>query len=194
MSDLAFVFLEVLLVSLIIHRMIEAEDCQNRLEKLNMVIGAFFTEVGNSLLRVCVENDPNIETYRETLLFGPEILSDSLKEKFNSLGDFKPSLTVDSLSLHDLRRFLMDAKDFQLRLVENPVIHEHEQFSDLLRSVLHLTEELMSRNELKDIPKKDLDHIRTDLERAYGFLVREWLSYVFICKGNTRIYFLLWSG
>lgn len=178
LGDLSFVFLEVFLVSLIIHRMIEAEDAQHRLEKLYMVIGAFYSEVGYYLLRLCIENDPNVDKIRDGLIFETSICSSALREKFSQLSVFKPKLKIDDLNLHDLRRFLMDSKDLQLRLVENPVIFEHEHFSDLLRSVLHLTEELMARDDLRDVPIKDLEHIRTDLERAYGFLVREWFCYV----------------
>jgi hypothetical protein len=143
-----------------------------------MVIGAFFSEIGNILLRICVENDPDIENYRGILSFEADISAAELSRKFNSLHDFKAKLKIDRESLHDLRRLLMDSKDFQLRLVENPVILEHEKFSDLLRSVLHLTEELVARVDLREIPDKDLEHITNDIERAYGFLAREWFAYV----------------
>ena len=49
-GDLAFLPLEVLLVVLIIERVLARREKQDKLEKLNMVMGAFFTEVGNHLL------------------------------------------------------------------------------------------------------------------------------------------------
>ena len=45
-GDLAFVPLEVLLVVLIIERVLVRREKQAKLQKLNMVVGAFFTEVG----------------------------------------------------------------------------------------------------------------------------------------------------
>ena len=43
-EDIAFVPIEVLLVTLIIHRMLDAREKRAMLEKMNMVIGAFFSE------------------------------------------------------------------------------------------------------------------------------------------------------
>jgi hypothetical protein len=50
-GDLAFVFIEVLLVTLIIHEVLERRERAVRLSKLNMVIGAFFSEVGLGLIQ-----------------------------------------------------------------------------------------------------------------------------------------------
>ena len=49
-GDIAFVFVEVLLVTLIIHRLLDEREKRARLEKLNMVIGTFFSEVGTRLV------------------------------------------------------------------------------------------------------------------------------------------------
>lgn len=49
-GDLAFVFLEVFLVVLVIERILTRREKQSMLNKLNMVAGAFFSEVGNKLL------------------------------------------------------------------------------------------------------------------------------------------------
>ena len=50
-GDLAFLPLEVFIVVLVIERMLARREKQALLRKLNMVVGAFFTEVGNYLLR-----------------------------------------------------------------------------------------------------------------------------------------------
>ena len=50
-GDLAFLPLEVFLVVLIIERILTRREKQAKLQKLNMVVGAFFSEVGNHLLR-----------------------------------------------------------------------------------------------------------------------------------------------
>jgi len=45
-GDVAFVFVEVLLVTLIINEVLNRREKQTLMEKLNMVIGAFFSEWG----------------------------------------------------------------------------------------------------------------------------------------------------
>src|SRR4030042_225051 len=49
-GDIAFVFIEVLLVTLVLHQLLHYREKKSLLNKLNMVIGAFFSEVGNELL------------------------------------------------------------------------------------------------------------------------------------------------
>lgn len=58
LGDFAFVFIEVLLVTLIINQVLEQRAKKSRLQKLNMVIGAFFSEIGSRLLKVLSELDP----------------------------------------------------------------------------------------------------------------------------------------
>ena len=48
-GDIAFVPIEILLVTLIIHRLLNEREKRARLEKLNMVIGTFFSAVGTKL-------------------------------------------------------------------------------------------------------------------------------------------------
>lgn len=50
-GDLAFLPLEVFLVVIVIERILARRDKQAILEKLNMVVGAFFSEVGTQLLQ-----------------------------------------------------------------------------------------------------------------------------------------------
>jgi len=65
-----------------------------------------------------------------------------------------------------------------LGLLQNPNLLEHDEFTDLLWAVCHLTEELEAREILRDLPRYDLKHLEGDIQRAFSLLVREWLSYM----------------
>jgi len=67
-GDVAFVFIEVLLVTLVIHGVLEEREKKARLEKVNMVIGAFFSEVGTRLLEILSMKDPGIESWQQDLV------------------------------------------------------------------------------------------------------------------------------
>jgi hypothetical protein len=45
-------------------------------------------------------------------------------------------------------------------------------------AVSHLTEELLARNGLADLPESDVRHLAGDVDRVYGQLAREWLAYL----------------
>jgi len=49
-GDIAFVFFEVLLVSLIIHHLLNEWEKKSHLKKLNMLIETFFSEFGKHFL------------------------------------------------------------------------------------------------------------------------------------------------
>ncbi|MBN1884163.1 MAG: hypothetical protein JW876_01405 [Candidatus Krumholzibacteriota bacterium] len=51
-EDIAFVPVEVLLVTLIIHRLLAARERCATMNKMNMVIGAFFSDPGTDLLAI----------------------------------------------------------------------------------------------------------------------------------------------
>lgn len=68
--------------------------------------------------------------------------------------------------------------DQVIRLLENPMLLEHESFTDQLWAVFHLTDELAHRPGFDTLPKSDLDHLSGDMERIYGRLTREWVCYM----------------
>ena len=67
-EDIAFIPIEVLFVTLIIHRLLEYRDKRSKLKKLNMVIGAFYSEVGNSLIKDIVSFDKQADDLRKALI------------------------------------------------------------------------------------------------------------------------------
>ena len=64
-------------------------------------------------------------------------------------------------------------RDFLVRLLENPSLLEHESFTNLLRAVFHLTEELAYREDPNQLLENDKRHIAGNMIRAYHLLVQE---------------------
>jgi len=66
-GDLAFLPIEVLLVTLFLHQLLEKRDREMRLEKLNMVIGTFFSSMGTSLPAYFSDRDLQMGEIRKSL-------------------------------------------------------------------------------------------------------------------------------
>ncbi|MCK5567740.1 MAG: hypothetical protein KAI62_07500, partial [Actinomycetia bacterium] len=66
-GDIAFVPIEVLLVTLIIHRVLSDREKRAMLKKLNMVIGAFFSEVGLKLISTFANFDHKVDEVKKEL-------------------------------------------------------------------------------------------------------------------------------
>ncbi len=191
-GDIAFVFLEVLLVTLVLHNLLEIRECRTRLEKLNMVIGAFFSEVGTRLIILFQELDqPN--GLKTELNFNDQWNRLDFNRVRNRIVSYQISPDTRKGDLEGLRSFLIQKREFLLRLLENPNLLEHELFTDLLWAVFHLTEELESRTHLDHLSREDHEHLANDIKRAYGHLLREWINYIEHLKNNYPFLFSLSS-
>jgi len=190
-GDIAFVFIEVLLVTLIIHQVLSMREKRTRLEKLNMVIGAFFSEVGTRLVAYFSDFDPKLDRIRKELV----VTNDWSEQEFSSvskrLKNYDYGVEIQKVELEDLANFLTEKRDFLLRLLENPTLLEHESFTELLRSVFHLTEEIANREALTQLPDTDYQHLAGDIKRVYVLLVHQWLDYMKHLKDNYPYLFSL---
>jgi len=190
-GDIAFVFIEVLLVTLIIHELLNQREKQARFQKLNMVIGIFFSELGTKLLKLLSARDPDLEKITEELLAKDgwsEKNVSRLGEQFNR---YNYGLEIQYEDLSQLKDLLRDKKDFLLRLLENPSILEHESFTDVLRAVFHLAEELDYREDIERLPTSDRTHLVGDMKRVYKFLAHQWLFHMAYLKSNHPYLFSL---
>jgi len=178
LADLAFIPVEVMCVTLIIDSMLTSRERQQRMEKLNMVIGIFFSRVGTPLIARFVKADPGMQPLRKEVEAGPEWSPDRFRAAHEGLAGWKSAVDPARTDLGELREFLLGNEDFLLRIVENPMVFEHESFTDLILAVTHLAEELKARDDISALPPSDLAHIRGDMERVYSRLVPEWLKYM----------------
>jgi len=178
LGDIAFVPIEVLLVTLILHRLLEVREKRAMLNKMNMAIGTFLSEVGNDLLARLAGMDPGSDRLRS--LFG---VTGSWTDKQFAQGaanakTYDARIELDVGQLEELRRFLVEKRTFLLILLENPNLLEHERFTDLLWAVFHLMEELDHRGDVSELPASDLKHLSGDMVRCYQSLLVEWISYM----------------
>lgn len=182
-SSVAFLPLQVALVTLVIERMLRARDRQALLRKLNMVIGAFFDEVGIELLKSLAALDPDVERVRQDLGASALVSRSGFQSLRKRLSSYSYRVEIDAACLDALRSLLVAKREFLLRLLENPNLLEHDTFSDMLWAVFHLADELRYRPDMTHLPDTDLQHLAGDVQRAYALLIVEWLAYM----GHLRI-------
>ena len=184
LGDIAFLPIEVLLVTLIIDRVLSAREKQAMLEKLNMVIGAFFSEVGLELLHSFASFDLNAQNIKKELSGIDRWTEKDFIRVSAMITKFKYSINSHEGDIEKLKTFLSMKRNFLLRLLENPNLLEHEKFTELLWAVFHLTEELDYRKDLNSSPESDFNHLSGDIKRAYLLLISEWISHIKHLKKN----------
>ncbi|MBN1392161.1 MAG: hypothetical protein JW947_05090 [Sedimentisphaerales bacterium] len=177
-GDIAFLFLDVLIVMLVLHRLLVYREKQSIRKKLYMVIDTFFSEIGTELLKKFSRFDPQSTEISRHLI----ITKDWSDRDFTAIGKSirKRSSNINSKRepLDEIKHLLVSKRPFLLMLLENPNLLEHESFTDLLWAVFHLTDELSHRTDLRKLPDSDYEHLTGDIKRAYHQLLAQWLDYM----------------
>ena len=190
-GELAFIPIEVLIVTLIIDQMLESREKKQRMEKLNMVIGTFFSTTGTPLLSFLSKADPCIDTLRPGLVVRDSWTDSDFSAIKSTVDHYTCGVKEERVDFEALRAFLRENEEFMMRLVENPMIFEHESFTDLILAISHLTEELKSRDNLASLPQEDLIHLGGDCRRVYSLLVPEWVRYMEYLRAHYPYLFSL---
>jgi len=190
-SDIAFIPIEVLIVTLIIDQMLESREKQRRMEKLNMVIGTFFSTIGTPLLAQISKADTSLDTVKQRLVIGNDWRNEMFRDVQECLNNYSCTVAFTRVDTLALREFLVSHEDFLLRLVENPMVFEHESFTDLILALNHLTEEVKARGDLSSLPPADENHLTSDIRRVYELLILEWVKYMEYLKVHYPYLFSL---
>jgi hypothetical protein len=178
LGNLAFLPLYVLFVTLIIEKVLKERERHAIRQKLNMVIGVFFSEVGTAMLRDCLVFIVESAELAGHLRITQQWTSEDFKRAATYLDGQSIGVESRQSDLPCLKRFLVEKRGFMLGLLENPNLLEHDEFTDLLWAVFHLIEELEARNSFAGLSATDLDHLSGDIKRSYSLLLREWLTYI----------------
>jgi len=157
---------------------IAERETRERLRKMNMLVGVFFSEIGTALLRKFSAVDPAIDTIKTVLIVSSNWSEGDFLRAESALTGHHVRLDSRSLDLPALNLFLSENKPLMVAMLENPHLIEHDTFTELMQALFHVTEELRVRDRLTGLPNADYDHLSGDINRVYGLLIREWLVYM----------------
>jgi hypothetical protein len=192
LQELAFLPLQVLLVTLVLNEMFARQAKADRMKKMNMVIGAFVFDIGVPLLKFLAPFDRNKKELESQLLLTANWGNDDIETALAQVKKHGFAMNCCQGDLAQLKRFLTEKRESMLRLLENPNLMEHEDFTDLLWAVNHLTDELLYREKLDSISKSDAVHLAEDIRRAQTLLITSWLTYLqHVCKDYPFLFSLV---
>ena len=178
LAQLGFLPISVLLVTIILSQLLGQRAKLAKLAKLNMVIGAFFSEVGTELLGKLAVTDAALAEVRSDLIPQMSWTEADYRTAEQAVAQHQPKIDIEACDLETLKTVLVAEKPFLLGLLSNQSLLEHEQFTELLWAVTHLAEELEARAGFEALPVPDRIHLTSDVKRAYALLTLQWLSYM----------------
>jgi hypothetical protein len=183
-THLGFIPVDILVVAFLLDEIIERKEKEAMLEKLDMLMSTFFSEVGNDLInqlstvnkyKASTENLKSIKSWNDA------DYENKLNELKNSNVDFSAmDIPLENREefLEDLRTLLAGKREFIINLINNPNLLEKEEFTGLINAILHLDEELEHRQKLDLVTNSDFAHLNGDMQRVYEKLVYEWVYYL----------------
>lgn len=183
-THLGFIPVDILIVAFLLDEIIERKEKEAMLEKLDMLMSTFFSEIGNDL----ISQLSSVNKYKADTENLKSIKNWTDKDYENKLNELK-STTIDFSAtdiaaedreefLENLRVLLSGKREFIINLINNPNLLEKEEFTGLINAILHLDEELEHRKDLALVSDADFGHLNGDMQRVYNMLVHEWVYYL----------------
>ncbi|MDO5850820.1 MAG: hypothetical protein Q4P14_06340 [Methanobacteriaceae archaeon] len=178
---LGFIPLDLLLLTLILDEVLSKKEKEALHEKLDLIVGSFFSEMGNELISLLSDIDENeIPSLKFIKDWDLEDFDKSLKYLKDNTFKIKINMSEEEkiIFLSNLREFLMGEREFLVSLINNATLLEKEEFSELILATFHLCEELELRDDLSQVSKVDFIHLVGDMNRVYNCLIYEWVRYL----------------
>ena len=147
---LMFLPLNILFVTFILNKILQSREKQEKLDQINIVIGAFFSDVGTN----------------------------TLEKAAGAIKAYPLNANANAAALEKLKEVLPQRKSYLLQMFSNPNLLEHNTFTDMLWALYHLIDELENRTDISSLPETDIAHLLGDLVRSYCLLVYEWIFYM----------------
>lgn len=179
------------LLTNVVDWLVNRRQREMRNHRLHMLIGVFFTEAGNQLLRMFTEYDPDIVSFRREFIVTAQWSEKEYAQLRKKLNSYEHTVDPSRLDLDKLLRYLNAKVDLLVRQLENADLEEHTTYAELLWAVVHLHDELVARSSLTGLPDTDIVHIANDVKRAYALLTRQWLHYMLYLKDRYPFLFSL---
>lgn len=181
--SLAYVPLGMICQILIFDKILEARERIKAANKMNMLVGSFYHEVGNKLLDLIVKGDKAIKEVQAYTQISLKWEIDEFQLLSQILREYKCNLDIDIINLEEISRILELENKFLLGYITNPILDEYEEFGNMIISLLHLSDELKSRYNNKTLMDYEKIHIRNDICCAYNRLLLQWVDYMQYLKG-----------
>lgn len=174
-QDLAFLPIQVAIITLIINKFINILENRKKKKKVNVLISTFFVETGTLIIKAFSEFNCNNKEICNIL----GTIDKKNKNQIKTLiKDVQYDIHVIPEKLEELDILLSENKSIMLGLLRDTNLLEHDSFTDMLWAVFHVADELQSRDSLRNLPCNEIDHLSNDILRAYSAMVLEWINYM----------------
>lgn len=179
LHELAFVPLEVILVTLGLDQLVEKTHREEARSKVSIIETLYFNESGGTMLRYLTSFDPDAARLRELLQVTQDWRSSNFRQAIRQLKSYPFLLDLDRIDFFGLHYHLSQRHEYYRSMLENPALTQSEAFTEMIMKIYLLWEELDGRTNLYQLPEKDRSYLAELLHEIYRELTEYWLDNVY---------------
>ena len=179
LHELAFVPLEVILVTLGLDQLVEKTHREEARSKVSIIETLYFNESGGTMLRYLTSFDPGAARLRELLQVTEDWHSSDFRQAIRQLKSYPFLLDLDRIDFFGLHYHLSQRHEYYRSMLENPALTQSEAFTEMIMKIYLLWEELDGRTNLYQLPEKDRNYLAELLHEIYRELTEYWLDNVY---------------
>lgn len=179
LHELAFVPLEVILVTLGLDQLVEKTHREEARSKVSIIETLYFNESGGTMLRYLTSFDPDAARLRELLQVTQDWRSSDFRQAIRQLKSYPFLLDLDRIDFFGLHYHLSQRHEYYRSMLENPALTQSEAFTEMIMKIYLLWEELDGRTNLYQLPEKDRSYLAELLHEIYRELTEYWLDNVY---------------
>ncbi len=174
-QDLLFLPIHILFITFVVDRILHNREKRNRQGQLNIVVCTFFGEMGTDSMKALNKYISDLDTVAAFLDVTESWTNHDFDSAARRIDSFVLNAELESGDIAEMKETLPHKKTYLLEMLNNPSLLENNRLTDLLWSLYHLLDELESRDTSEKLPSEDLEHLETDVSRAYGLLLHQWI-------------------
>lgn len=167
--NIAFIPIDILVVAIIFDNIIDFKNYKDRNNKLNMLVGLFYSEIGFQLMHYIIQGDEK----------AINLITDfsNINEIENLLRNHNYVVNIDNIDIQSINNLLYNNNSLLINLISNENVILYDDFTDLLIAVSHIRDEIIFI-EKYSLLELGQDHIEEDIGRVYKIITLEWVKYI----------------
>lgn len=170
-QDMAFIPISIAITTVVVGELLDINNKRDSRQKTRMLTSTFFSDIGFELMSMLAL----VSNIDEALLYtmnDPDI-SESDKIAAIKKSDFTVNADMGIYTI--ISDVIIASKTDILILSSNPMLYDHEYFSDLLWELLHLMDEFRLRGDYVKLTPNDLTELNSDFTQVLELLLINWV-------------------
>ena len=168
---MAFIPISIAITTVVVGELLDINNKRDSRQKTRMLTSTFFSDIGFELMSMLAL----VSNIDEELL---HTINDTELSELDKITAIKNSgLTVNAdIGIYTIiSDVIIASKTDILILSSNPMLYDHEYFSDLLWELLHLMDEFRLRGDYVKLTPNDLTELNSDFAQVLELLLINWV-------------------